>query len=287
MATGREIRTKIGSVKNTQKITRAMELVAASKMRKARDRMDAAKPYANYASKLISHAAKANLEYRHPYFEQRDIKRIGIIVVSTDRGLCGGLNINLFKDVLKKITIAQQSNIQVDLCLIGTKSETFFKRLEGLNIVSVANHLGDKPSIKDLIGSIKVMIDAFDHKSIDQLFLFSNEFINTITQKPVSQQLLPVVPNDNESLGHHWDYIYEPDAKSLLNVLLVRYVESQVYRSVVENLACEQASRMVAMKSASDNAGEVIEGLNLEYNKARQAAITQELAEIVSGAATV
>jgi F-type H+-transporting ATPase subunit gamma len=286
MATGREIRTKISSVKNTQKITRAMELVAASKMRKARDRMDAAKPYADYASKLIAHAAKANLEYKHPYFDQRDIKRVGIIVVSTDRGLCGGLNINLFKDVLKTVKMLKDSNIEVDLCLIGSKSEMFFKRLD-LNIISVANHLGDKPSIQDLIGSIKVMIDSFDNKDIDKLLLFSNDFINTITQKPSKQQLLPVIPDEDDALNHHWDYIYEPDAKSLLDILLVRYVESQVYRSVVENVACEQASRMVAMKSASDNAGDVIDGLNLEFNKARQAAITQELAEIVSGAATV
>lgn len=286
MATGREIRTKIGSVKNTQKITRAMELVAASKMRKARDRMDAAKPYADYASRLIAHAAKAKLEYKHPYFDQREIKRVGIIVVSTDRGLCGGLNVNLFKDVLKTIKMFKDSNIEVDLCLIGSKSEVFFKRLD-LNIVSVANQLGDKPSIQDLIGSIKVMIDTFDSNSIDKLLLFSNEFINTITQKPNKQQLLPVVPDENDSLNHHWDYIYEPDAKSLLDILLIRYVESQVYRAVVENVACEQASRMVAMKSASDNASDVIDGLNLEFNKARQAAITQELAEIVSGAATV
>ncbi len=286
MATGREIRAKIGSVKNTQKITRAMELVAASKMRKARDRMDAAKPYSDYSSRLISHVAKANLEYHHPYFDQREIKRVGIIIVSTDRGLCGGLNINLFKAVLKTVKALQAENVEIDICIIGSKAESFFRRLE-LNIVSLTNHLGDAPSVQDLIGSVKVMIDAFDEAKIDQLLLFSNEFVNTITQQATKHQLLPVVADDSEKLDHHWDYIYEPDAKALLDVLLVRYVESQVYRGVVENIACEQASRMIAMKSASDNASDVIDSLNLQFNKARQAAITQELAEIVSGAATV
>lgn len=286
MATGREIRTKIGSVKNTQKITRAMELVAASKMRKARDRMDAAKPYADYASRLISHAAKAHLEYRHPYFDQREVKRVGLIIVSTDRGLCGGLNINLFKEVLKTIKALQEERVEVDICIVGSKAESFFCRLD-LNIVSLTSQLGDKPSVQDLIGSVKVMIDAFDEKNIDQLFLFSNEFVNTISQVAVKHQLLPVVPDSNEALDYHWDYIYEPDAKVLLDILLVRYVESQVYRGVVENIACEQASRMIAMKNASDNASDVIDELNLQFNKARQAAITQELAEIVSGASIV
>jgi F-type H+-transporting ATPase subunit gamma len=286
MSTGREIKRKISSVQNTKKITRAMELVAASKMRKARDRMEKARPYADYAARMIAHVAKATLEYKHPYFENRDIKNVGIIVVSTDRGLCGGLNNNLFKQVLNTIEQYQNQNIQVRLGIIGSKGEAYFKRLK-CNIDSVANNLGDQPAMKDLIGSVKVMIDAFDTHDIDQLLLFSNEFVNTITQRPKKIQLLPVVPAEDQSLDYHWDYIYEPDAKSLLDVLLVRYVESQVYRGVVENVACEQSSRMMAMKNATDNANNMIDDLNLKYNKARQAAITQELSEIVSGAASV
>ncbi|MCF6775661.1 F0F1 ATP synthase subunit gamma [Thiotrichales bacterium 19X7-9] len=286
MAVGREIRTKIKSVKNTQKITRAMELVAASKMRKARDRMEEARPYADYARSLIAHVAKAHLEYKHPYFNHREVKRVGFIIVSTERGLCGGLNINLFKQVLSEIKRYRDKNIEIDVCLIGAKAESFFKRLD-LNIVSLVTKLGDKPGVKDLIGSVKVMLDAYDDGKIDQLLLFSNEFVNTISQKPRMVQLLPVVPDEQESLDYHWDYIYEPDAKELLEMLVVRYVESQVYRGVVENIGCEQASRMMAMKSATDNAGAVINELNLRYNKARQAAITQEISEIVSGAAAV
>ncbi|TNF67529.1 MAG: F0F1 ATP synthase subunit gamma [Gammaproteobacteria bacterium] len=286
MAVGREIRTKIKSVKNTQKITRAMELVAASKMRKARDRMEEARPYADYARSLIAHVAKAHLEYKHTYFNHREVKRVGFIIVSTERGLCGGLNINLFKQVLSAIKRYRDKNIEIDVCLIGAKAESFFKRLD-LNIVSLVTKLGDKPGVKDLIGSVKVMLDAYDDGKIDQLLLFSNEFVNTISQKPRMVQLLPVVPDEQESLDYHWDYIYEPDAKELLEMLVVRYVESQVYRGVVENIGCEQASRMMAMKSATDNAGAVINELNLRYNKARQAAITQEISEIVSGAAAV
>ncbi|MCF6764516.1 F0F1 ATP synthase subunit gamma [Thiotrichales bacterium 19S3-7] len=286
MAVGREIRTKIKSVKNTQKITRAMELVAASKMRKARDRMEEARPYADYARSLIAHVAKAHLEYQHPYFQHREVKRVGFIIVSTERGLCGGLNINLFKKVLNEVKRLQAKNIEIDVCIIGAKAESFFKRLD-LNIASLVTKLGDKPGVKDLIGSVKVMLDAYDDGKIDQLLLFSNEFVNTIAQKPRMIQLLPVVPDEHESLDYHWDYIYEPDAKELLELLVVRYVESQVYRGVVENIGCEQASRMMAMKSATDNAGSVINELNLRYNKARQAAITQEISEIVSGAAAV
>ncbi|MDC0535065.1 F0F1 ATP synthase subunit gamma [Francisellaceae bacterium] len=287
MATGREIRTKISSVKNTQKITRAMELVAASKMRKARDRMDEARPYADYARAIIAHVAKANLEYLHPYFKSRPVNKAGIIVISTDRGLCGGLNINLFKETLKEINLLKEQNIHVSLTLIGAKAESFFRRIDGVEIVSVTDHLGDKPSVQDLIGSVKTMLDLYDEEKIDKLVLLSNTFVNTIKQKPNNTQLLPVVADEHNKLDYHWDYIYEPDAKSLLDLLLKRYIESQVYRGVVENLACEQASRMIAMKNATDNAGDVIEELNLAYNKARQAAITQELAEIVSGAAAV
>ena len=286
MATGREIRSKISSVKNTQKITRAMELVAASKMRKARDRMEEARPYADYSRAIIAHVAKANLEYLHPYFKTREVKKVGLIIISTDRGLCGGLNINLFKEAVKEINILKSKGIEVQVTLIGAKAEAFFRRFN-LNIASVADHLGDKPSIQDLIGSVKTMLDLYDQEKIDQLMLFSNEFVNTIKQKPCKTQLLPVVADKNENLNYHWDYIYEPDAKSLLDLLLKRYIESQVYRGVIENLACEQASRMIAMKNATDNAGNVIDELNLQYNKARQAAITQELAEIVSGAAAV
>jgi len=200
--------------------------------------MEAAKPYADYASRLISHAARAHLEYRHPYFDQREVKRVGLIIVSTDRGLCGGLNINLFKEVLRTLKTLEEARVEVDICIIGAKAESFFRRLN-LNIVSLASQLGDKPSVQDLIGSVKVMIDSFDEKKIDQLFLFSNEFVNTISQVAKKRQLLPILPDDDVSLDYHWDYIYEPDAKALLDILLVRYLESQVYRGVVENIACE------------------------------------------------
>jgi len=286
MATGRDIRSKITSVKNTQKITRAMELVAASKMRKARERMEQARPYADYARAIIAHVAKANLEFLHPYFKTREVKRAGIIIISSDRGLCGGLNINVFKAAVKTINDFKKKGIEVHLTLIGAKAEAFFRRFD-VNIESIADHLGDKPTVQDLIGSVKVMLDLFDAEKIDQLILFSNEFVNTIKQNPNNRQLLPVVADEDEKLDYHWDYIYEPDAKELLELLVKRYIESQVYRGVIENLACEQASRMVAMKNATDNAGEVIDELNLQYNKARQAAITQELAEIVSGASAV
>ncbi|MFT6834759.1 MAG: F-type H+-transporting ATPase subunit gamma [Francisellaceae bacterium] len=286
MATGRDIRSKITSVKNTQKITRAMELVAASKMRKARERMEQARPYADYARAIIAHVAKANLEFLHPYFKKREVKRAGIIIISSDRGLCGGLNINIFKAAVKTINDFKKKGIEVHLTLIGAKAEAFFRRFD-VNIESIADHLGDKPTVQDLIGSVKVMLDLFDAEKIDQLILFSNEFVNTIKQNPNNRQLLPVVADEDEKLDYHWDYIYEPDAKELLELLVKRYIESQVYRGVIENLACEQASRMVAMKNATDNAGEVIDELNLQYNKARQAAITQELAEIVSGASAV
>ncbi|WP_395947303.1 F0F1 ATP synthase subunit gamma [Caedibacter taeniospiralis] len=292
MSGSREIRTKINSVKNTQKITRAMELVAASKMRKARDRMEQARPYAHYALDIIHHVVRASMEYIHPYFQTRDVKRIGMVVISTDRGLCGGLNINLFKEVLKSIKQYQEQKIEVDLCLIGSKAESFFKRLRKVNIVSVANfHDGD--TVSTITGAISVMIKAFNDKKIDNLLLFSNKFVNTIKQRPTKEQLLPIVKpkeskvKEDKSMAGHWDYLYEPGAKPVLDVLLVRYIESQVYCGVVENLACEQAARMLAMKNATDNAGDIINSLKLKYNKARQAMITQELAEIVSGAAAV
>ena len=286
MAVGKEIRNQITSVKSTQKITSAMELVAASKMRKAQDRMSLGRPYADHIRAMVGHLANATSEFRHQYLEDRQVKRVGLIVVSTDRGLCGGLNINLFKAALKHISGYSSQDIEVDLCLIGAKAATFFKSVGG-NVVSMKTHLGEEVAAADLIGAVKVMLDAFDEGSIDRLYLSFNRFINTMTQQPQVQQILPLKADDDEKLSHHWDYIYEPDDSSLLEGLLSRYLESQVYQAVVENGACEQAARMIAMKSATDNAGELIDQLQLVYNKARQAAITQELSEIVGGAAAV
>jgi len=287
MAAGKEIRNKIGSVKNTQKITKAMEMVAASKMRKAQDRMQAARPYANKIRNVIAHLGMANPEYRHPYLVPREeVRRIGLIVVSTDRGLCGGLNSNLFRYLLKQMKQWSESGIEMDLSIIGNKAVGFFSRL-GANIVAQTTHIGDEPGIDRLIGSVKVMLDAYTGGDVDKVYIVSNEFINSMTQSPKAEQLIPVPPGEDEDLRHHWDYIYEPDAKEVLDHLLTRYLESLVYQDVIENIACEQAARMVAMKSASDNAGKLIDELQLIYNKARQAAITQELAEIVGGAAAV
>ncbi|TQV88610.1 F0F1 ATP synthase subunit gamma [Aliikangiella coralliicola] len=286
MAVGKEIRTKIGSIQNTQKITSAMEMVAASKMRKAQDRMEATKPYAEKIRGVIGHLGMGHTEYKHPYIIDREVKRVGFIIVSTDRGLCGGLNTNLFKDALKSMQQWQEQDVEIDLCLIGSKAAGFFSRFGG-NVVAKTSHLGDAPTVTDLIGTVKVMLDSFDEGRIDRLFLVHNEFVNTMTQEPRVHQLLPVEKNEEDELKHHWDYIYEPDAKELLDVLLVRYIESQVYQGVVDNIACEQASRMVAMKAATDNAGDIIDDLQLIYNKARQAAITQEISEIIGGAAAV
>ncbi len=285
MAGAKEIRTKIKSIKSTQKITKAMEMVAASKMRKAQDRMTASKPYAQKIRKVISHLAMAHPEYKHPYLLQRPIRRVGLIIVSTDRGLCGGLNINLFKKAVGEIRKWRDQNVEVDLCVIGNKGQQFFKRLG--NIRSTVTHLGDVPHIDDLIGTIKVMLDAYEADEIDRLFLVENEFVNTMSQRPQVTTLVPIEPSGEEELKHYWDYLYEPDSKEVLDGLLTRYVESVVYQAVVENVACEMAARMVAMKSASDNAGELISQLQLMYNKARQAAITQEISEIVGGAAAV
>ncbi len=286
MAGAREIRTKIASIKNTQKITKAMEMVAASKMRRAQDRMAATRPYARKLRDVISHLVHANLEYQHPYVISRDVKRVGYIVVSSDRGLCGGLNTNLFKRALASMKEWSEKGVAIDLCLIGAKATQFFKRVGG-NVVSQQAHIGDRPSLTDLIGSVKVMLDAYDRGDIDRLFVVYNDFVNTMTQKPTVQQLVPVEAADENTKGHAWDYIYEPQPKELLDMLLTRYIESQVYQSVVENIACEQAARMVAMKSATDNAGNLITELQLIYNKARQAAITQEISEICAGAAAV
>ena len=286
MAGGKEIKTKIGSVKNTQKITSAMEMVAASKMRKAQDGMRASRPYAENIRNVIGHIARGQLEYRHPYMEERQVKRVGYIVISTDRGLCGGLNINLFKSVLKDSANWQEQGAEIDIAVIGSKATSFFGNL-GANIVAQKSGLGDTPSITDIIGSAKVMLNAYDNGEIDKLYVVYNKFVNTMAQTPTIDQLLPLPKSDDDAIAHRWDYIYEPDAQALLDKLLVRYVESQVYQGVVENLASEQAARMVAMKAATDNAGDLIDDLQLIYNKARQASITQELGEIVAGAAAV
>ncbi len=288
MAVGKEIRNQIKSIKNTQKITRAMEMVAASKMRKAQKRMEASKPYAAKMRNVISHLAHAHPEYRHPYLSKREtIKRVGYIVITTDRGLCGGLNTNLLKAAVTSMRENHDKGIEADLCIIGQKGASFLKRIGG-NIKATATHLGDEPGINDLIGTVKVMLDAYDNGEIDQLLLVSNEFVNTMTQTPQVEQLLPIeVAKPEKELTHHWDYIYEPEAKVVLDALMMRYIESLVYQGVVENIASEQAARMVAMKAATDNAGELINDLQLVYNKARQAAITQEISEIVAGAAAV
>jgi F-type H+-transporting ATPase subunit gamma len=285
MAVGKEIRTQIASVKNTQKITKAMEMVAASKMRKAQDRMAASKPYAGKMRQVISHLANAHPEYKHPFLEVRETKRVGYIIISTDRGLCGGLNINLFKTALNAMTQWEENGVEIDMCLIGSKAESFFKRLG--NTVSTINHIGDSPHLDGLIGTVKVMLDSYMEGNLDQLYLVENEFVNSMTQQSRVSQLIPVQPAEDEALKHYWDYLYEPDSKEVLDGLLTRYIESQVYQAVVENIACEMSARMVAMKAATDNAGDMINELQLIYNKARQGAITQELSEIVSGAAAV
>ncbi len=286
MAAGKEIRTKIASIQSTQKITSAMEMVAASKMRRAQDRMQLGKPYARRMRSVVGHLANSAPEYRHIYMEEREVRRVGFIVVSTDRGLCGGLNINLFKATIKSMKEWNDKDIGIDLCLVGAKAAAFFSSYGG-NVTAAVRDLGEEPSIADLIGGVKTMLDAYEEGTIDRLFLVSNEFVNTMTQNPAVEQLLPLEAEESDEMKHHWDYIYEPDAKELLEGLLTRYIESQVYQAVVENGACEQAARMLAMKNATENAGELIEDLQLVYNKARQAAITQELSEIVGGAAAI
>ena len=286
MAGAKEIRTKIASVSSTQKITSAMEKVATSKMRKAQVAMARGKPYAARIRSVVGHIANAAPEYKHLYLQERDIKRVGYVVISSDRGLCGGLNTNLFKQVVRAMKEWEDKGVEVDLCVIGSKAASFFGSLGG-KIVAALKQIGDAPAAADLIGSVKVMLDAYADQRIDRLFIASNEFVNTMTQRPEVSQVLPLVASDDTGLKHHWDYLYEPDAKELLDGLLTRYVESQVYQGVVENIACEQAARMVAMKNATENAGQLIGELKLVYNKARQAAITQELAEIVGGAAAI
>lgn len=286
MAGAKEIKTKIASVKNTQKITSAMEMVAASKMRRAQERMAASRPYAESMRKVIGHVAQGSLEYKHPYLEVRDAKRVGYIVVATDRGLCGGLNVNLFKKVAADVKSWKAQGAEVEFCPIGARSVQFFKSFGG-QVSAHASGLGDAPKLADLIGTVGVMLEAYNEGKLDRLYVVYNKFVNTMTQSPVIEQLLPLPKSEDDETAHRWDYIYEPDPKALLDTLLVRYVESQVYQGVVENIASEQAARMVAMKAATDNAGTLIDDLQLVYNKARQAAITQELSEIVSGASAV
>jgi F-type H+-transporting ATPase subunit gamma len=286
MAGAKEVRTKIASVKSTQKITKAMEKVAFSKMRKAQERMVQGKPYASRMRAVIGHIANATPEYKHRYMIERPVKRVGYIVVSTDRGLCGGLNINEFKLAVKSMKSWADQGVAIDICAIGSKSQAFFRSYGG-NVVAAVRDLGDEPSAVDLLGSVKVMLDAYDEGRIDHLFVIYNKFVNTMTQQPELLQLLPLQAEENEKLAHNWDYLYEPDAQTLLDGLLARYIESQVYQGFVENKACEMAARMVAMKNATENAGQMIDDLQLLYNKARQTAITQELSEIVSGAAAV
>ncbi|AWN15683.1 F0F1 ATP synthase subunit gamma [Salinisphaera sp. LB1] len=285
MAGAKEVKTKIKSVQNTQKITKAMEMVAASKMRKAQERVEAARPYAAKIRRTVGHVAKASIGGRHEFLIEREAKRVGIVVISTDRGLCGGLNINLFRRVLGEIRDWNAENVEVDLVVIGRKGLSFFKRFAKVRADVV--DLGDRPHLQDLIGTVKVMLDDYREGNLDRVFVMGNEFVNTMTQRPYRQQLLPVAESDDNELPDRWDYIYEPEDNGLVDDLLVRFVESQVYQGAVENVACEMAARMVAMKSASDNAGDIIDDLQLEYNKQRQAAITQELSEIVAGAAAV
>lgn len=286
MASSKEIRTQIKSIRSTQKITKAMEMVAASKMRKVQTRMAASRPYSDKMRKVIGHLAKANPEYRHPFMVEREVKRVGFIVISTDRGMCGGLNVNLLKATVAAVREWRNKGAEVSFCIFGAKAVSFFKRFGG-KVLAQTTHLGDTPHVEDLIGTIKVMLDAYVAGEIDRLVLVNNLFVNTMSQKPTLTQLLPIEPIEDSELQNHWDYLYEPEARELLDSVLTRYVESQVYQGVAENAACEQAARMVAMKSASDNAGEIINDLQLAYNKARQAGITKELSEIVGGAAAV
>jgi len=282
MANKKEIRTKIGSVKNTQKITKAMEMVAASKMRRTQETMKKALPYADKIRGVIGHIFKANPDYKHPFLVKREVKSAGYIVVSSDKGLCGGLNVNMFRLFIAHLKQQQDNNIKTNLCLVGAKGVQFFRSVD-VNVIAATTNLGEEPLVEDLVGAIKIMLDEYTEGKIDQLFIIHNNFVNTMSQKPEIKTLLPIDPSDKDDLQEHWDYIYEPDSRDLLDYILMRYIESQVYRAVVENVACEMAAKMVAMKSATDNAGELIDELELDYNKARQAAITQEISEIVGG----
>jgi F-type H+-transporting ATPase subunit gamma len=287
MAGAREIRTKIKSVQNTRKVTRALEMVSASKIRRAQDLMKASRPYANTMRQMIGHIARASTEYQHPFLvERQEISHVGYIIVSTDRGLCGGLNANLFRRLLAEMRAWQEKGVEVEVVCVGQKATAFFKRLK-LTFAGSVTHLGEKPSVNNLIGAVKVMFDSYHAGRIDRLFLAYNQFVNTMTQKPTMDQLLPLPPGEDLERSDKWDYLYEPGAPEVLDHVLTRYIESLVYQGVLENLASEHAARMVAMKAASDNATKLIGELTLIYNKARQAAITQEISEIVGGAAAV
>ncbi|MBX3704464.1 MAG: F0F1 ATP synthase subunit gamma [Steroidobacteraceae bacterium] len=286
MAGTKEIRVKIASIKSTQKITKAMEMVAASKMRRAQERMKAARPYADKIRQVIGHVRAANPNHRHPFLVEREVRSVGMIVVSSDRGLCGALNINVFKQVLTAARDYQKQGVDLHLCLIGSKAMQFFRRLK-LPVTASITHLGDRPRVADLLGTVKAMLDLYEESKIDRLFIVSNRFVNTMTQRPELRQMLPAEVIDAKDLQERWDYIYEPAPDELISSYMMRYIESQVYRAAVENVACEMAARMVAMKSATDNAGKLIDELQLIYNKARQAAITKEISEIVGGAAAV
>ncbi|MCA0393410.1 MAG: F0F1 ATP synthase subunit gamma [Proteobacteria bacterium] len=287
MAGGREIKTKIKSVQNTRKVTRALEMVSASKIRKAQDRMKASRPYARAMRQVIGHLAQANSEFQHPYLvERKDIKRVGYVIVSSDRGLAGGLNNNLFRKLLVDFRQWQEKGVEVDVVTIGQKASVFFRRIK-VDMLATVTHLGDTPQVEQLVGVVKVMLDAYDGGKVDKVFLAYNDFVNTMVQRAAFDQLLPLPASDEVVASHDWDYIYEPDAQTVLEHVLTRYIESLVYQAVMENVASEHAARMVAMKSASDNATKLIDTLNLVYNKARQAAITQEISEIVGGAAAV
>ena len=286
MAVGKEIRKKIGSVENTQKITSAMQMVAASKMRRTQEKMREGKPYAEKIRQVIGHLANANPEYRHVFMTEREIARIGYIVVSTDKGLCGGLNVNMLRVLVRDMAEWHGKGVEADLALIGNKAAAFFRSVGG-NVTAAVNNVGEAPVLAELIGSIRIMFDAYEQGRIDRLFIVSNDFVNTMTQRPRIRQLLPLDPEEDEHLKRRWDYLYEPDARQLIDGLVMRFIESQVYQAVVENGACEQAAKMIAMKNATENAEQLIEELRLIYNNARQAAITQEIAEIVGGAAAV
>jgi F-type H+-transporting ATPase subunit gamma len=286
MPSGKEIRRQIATVKSTQKITNAMQMVAASKLRRTQQRMEASRPYAERIRTVIGHLSEANPDYRHPFLEKREVKHVGHIIMSTDKGLCGSLNVNLFRHVVADLREWREKRIESDLCLVGAKALAYFRRLN-VNIVATASYLGEIPKVADLVGAVTTMTDAYQKGEVDRVFLVYNDFVNTMSQKPRIDTLLPVEPVDKGELQDHWDYIYEPEARDLLVHVLTRYIETQVYRAAVENVACEMASKMVAMKAATENAGKFIGSLELQYNKARQAAITREIAEIVGGAAAV
>jgi F-type H+-transporting ATPase subunit gamma len=286
MAVGKEVRTKITSVKNTQKITSAMEMVAASKMRRTQDRMARSRPYAERIRQVIAHLARATPEYEHVFMQEREARRVGYVVVSSDKGLCGGLNVNLFRTLVRELREHRDGGRETDLALIGNKAQAFFRSVGG-NVVAALSNVGEDPAVDDLVGGVKVMLDAYEQGRIDRLYVAYNVFVNTMTQKPTVRQLLPLPKEDTEPPEYAWDYLYEPEARPLIDGLMVRFIESQVYQAVVENGACEQAAKMIAMKNATENAGKLIEELQLLYNNARQAAITQEIAEIVGGAAAI